>query len=255
MIFKYSLLTIFLLGSVIIGCENMAPDKTSTVITGEDVLTTLDSLSYRLSANGKAPIASEEVIQINEDMRRTVESIRSSKLLMEIYGIYKKNKHDFTLTLSDDKKLGVFSWHTRMNATGNKIKNIALYKNGGKLEPSSLYDTPITYHKIYQVESQKGEHLYILHGYVKSGDSHYSRLNAYILKNGYLEEVPAFPNNESSISIAQILKNPDFSDSLGFKVEMNGTRILFPEIRDTTIAEQFLAFNGKKYIREQRRRD
>src|SRR5690606_21370965 len=129
----------------------------------------------------------------------------------------------------------------RMDATGNRIKNIALYNSGDKLEPSSLYDTPITYDKIHQVESYKGETLYILHGHLASGDGHLFRLNAYTIKNGYLGEAPAFPDTESSMSVAQIFKNPDFSDSLGFKVEMNGSRILFPEMRDTSIVKHSLA--------------
>ncbi|WP_108425666.1 hypothetical protein [Flagellimonas amoyensis] len=249
MIFKYSLLTIFILGSAIIGCENMAPEKTNTTITGEDVLATLDSLSYRLSAN-KSPIGSEEVIQVNEDMRRTVESIRTPHLLTEIAEIYAYQKHAFTFTLSEDQKIGVFSWHTKMDATGNRIKNIALYNNGNDIEPTSLYDTPITYEKIHQVKSHKGKDLYILHGHLNSGDSHYFRLNAYTLRNGYMEEAPIFPNSESSLSFAQISNNPELSNSLGFKVEMNGIRILLPEIQDVPRAGHSLAFNGKKYLPE-----
>ncbi len=253
MIFKYSLFTIFILGSVIIGCENMAPDKTNTAITGEDVLATLDSLSYRLSANGKAPIASEEVIQINEDMRRTVESIRTPHLLTEMAEIYAHQKHAFTFTLSEDQKIGVFSWHTKMDATGNRIKNIALYDTGNAIEPTSLYDTPITYKKIHQVKSHKGEDLYILHGHLNSGDSHYFRLNAYTLRNGYMEEAPIFPNSESSLSIAQISNSPELSDSLGFRVEMNGIRILLPEIQNVPVIGRSLAFNGKNYSPEPKR--
>lgn len=249
MILKYSLLTIFILGSTIIGCENMASDKTNTAITGEDVLATLDSLSYRLSAN-KSPIASEEVIQVNEDMRRTVESIRSPHLLTKIAEIYAHQKHAFTFTLSEDQKIGVFSWHTKMDATGNRIKNIALYNNGNAIEPTSLYDTPITYEKIHQVKSHKGEDLYILHGHLNSGDSHYFRLNAYTLRNGYMEEAPIFPNSESSLSFAQISNNPELSDSLGFRVEMNGIRILLPEIQNVPTAGHTFAFNGKKYLPE-----
>lgn len=247
MIFKYSLLTIFILGSAIIGCENMAPNKTNATITGEDVLAVLDSLSHRLSA----PIASEEVIQVNEDMRRTVESIRSPHLLTEITKVYAHRKHLFTFILSEDQKIGVFSWYTKMDATGNRIKNIALYNNGNAIEPTSLYDTPITYEKIHQVKSQKGEDLYILHGHLNSGDSHYFRLNAYTLRNGYMEEAPIFPNSESSLSFAQIPNSPELSDSLGFRVEMNGIRILLPEIQNASIIGHSLAFNGKNYLPEQ----
>ncbi len=229
----------------------MLPKQESSPKTGKEVVASLDSLFHKLTTMDKRS-SSEETILLNESIRRTVESIRTSNLLTEIDEIYAQKKHDFTFTLSKDKKLGIFSWHTKMDATGNRIKNIALYNTGSSIQPSSLYDTPVTYDGIHQVKSLKGENLYILHGYINSGDSHYSRLNAYILKSGYLEEAPAFPNNESSISIAQIQKNPKFSDSLGFKIEMNGSRILFPEIRSNSIIQHSLAFNGKRYIREQR---
>lgn len=252
MIFKNPLPFLIFMGFLLMGCENMTHQETESPKTGEEVVATLDSLFHELASLEKnAPGLSDEVVQLNESIRRTVEDVRTSDLLMEINKVSAKKKHDYTFTLSDDKKLGVFSWRTRMDNTGNRIKNIALYGNGDNLEPSSLYDTPITYDKIYQVESYKGETLYILHGHLASGDGRYFRMNAYTIKNGYLEEAPAFPENESSISIAQILKNPGFSDSLGFKVEMNGSRILFPEMRDTSMIRQSLAFNGKRYMPEQ----
>lgn len=239
------------MGFLLMGCQNINHQHNEGPVTGEDVIASLDSLLYKLDIlEKKAPGLSEEVVQVNESIRRTVENIRSSDLLVDIGKEYASKEHEFNFALSEDKKLGVFSWHTKMNTSGNKIKNIALYSTGDKIEPSSLYDTPIIYDKIHQVESYKGETLYVLHGHLSSGDGHYFRLNAYTLKNGYLEEAPAFPDNESSMSIAKILKNPGLSDSLGFKVEMNGSRILFPEMRDTTIVEHSLAFNGKKYVPE-----
>lgn len=251
MILKPSFLTIACVGLLLIGCGNITDKNAKSPTSGKEVITVLDSLFQGL-ANLERPTQglSEDVVQVNENIRRTVENIRSSDLLAEIGKEFASKEHDFSFILSEDKKLGVFSWHTKMNTSGNKIKNIALYSTGDKIEPSSLYDTPIIYDKIHQVESYKGKNLYVLHGHLNSGDGHYFRLNAYILKNGYLEEAPAFPDNESSMSIAQILKNPKLSDPLGFKVEMNGSRILFPEMRDTTIVEHSLAFNGKKYVPE-----
>src|SRR5690606_23192084 len=192
----------------------------------------------------------EEVVQLNEKIRRTIEDIRPSGQLAEIAENYSPKGHGFSFTLSKDKKLGIFSWHTKMDASGNKIKNMALYQQGDRLEISSLFNSPIIYERIHQVESFKGEVLYVLQGKDDTGKGNFFRLDAYTLKNGLLEEAPAFPNNESSISIAQMDQETDPSDPLGFKVVMNGSRIIFPEIQGEDAGAHSLAFNGKKYVPE-----
>lgn len=248
---RFFFLTLVFGSMFFVNCTDKTEKNKQGKATGEEVIAVLDSLFYQLdNPEESAPGVSEDKVRVNENIRRTIENIRSSRLLAEIGKAYTAKSHKFSFVLSEDKKIGVFSWRTQMDASGNKIKNIALYQTADKVEPSSLYDIPIIYGKIYQVESYRGETLYILHGHDSTGNDKYFRLNAYTLKNESLEEAPAFPNNESSISISQIHKKPELSDPLGFKVEMNGARILFPEIQGTSTVEHSLAFDGKKYVQK-----
>ncbi|RIV68625.1 hypothetical protein [Flagellimonas aequoris] len=79
-------------------------------------------------------------------------------------------------------------------------------------------------------------------------------MNAYRLKNGYLEETPAFPNNESSIAINSLLDSSKMGPPSHFKIEMNGLRIMFHDQLDTSNVENILAFDGKKYVPEKEHR-
>lgn len=217
---------------------------------GKEAVATLDRLFLELAdlqEDGSG--ISEEVVKVNETIRRTIENIPYGQLV-ELGESYSHGKHGFTLALSEDQKLGIISWHTKMDASGNKIKNMALYDSGNQFEVSSLLGSPIIYEKIYQVETYKGEVLYVLHGKEHTGSGNYYRLDAYTLRDGQLELAPAFPNNESSISTAKMEENRDPSDPLGFKVVMNGSRIIFPDINGKAIKVQTLAFNGKNYVHE-----
>lgn len=234
----------------LLGCSG-TDQKDPIAENGKELVASLDLLFQELaSQEANSSELSEEVVQLNENIRRTIENIRPSGLLAEIGETYTHDGHGFSFTLSKDQKLGIFSWHTKMDASGNKIKNMALYGQGDRLEVSSLFSAPIIYEKIHQVESYKGEVLYLLQGKDDTGEGNFFRLDAYTLKNGLLEESPAFPNNESSISIAQMDEETDPSDPLGFKVVMNGSRILLPEIQGNATKAHALAFNGKKYVPE-----
>ncbi len=216
---------------------------------GKETVAALDDLFLKLADQEDSGSISEEVIKLNEAIRRTIENIPHGQLA-EIGENYSQGEHGFSLALSEDGKLGIVSWYTKMDASGNKIKNMALYESRDRLEVSSLLGSPIIYEKIHQVETYKGEVLYMLHGKDHTGPDSFSRLDAYTVRNGQLEQVPAFPNNESSISTAKLEEGTDPSDPLGFKVVMNGSRILFPDINGKVLKDQTLAFNGKKYVPE-----
>jgi len=233
-----------------VGCSG-SDQKKAPAESGKELVASLDRLFEELSTEDtNSSELSEEVVQLNEKIRRTIENIRPTGQLSEIAESYSKDAHGFSFTLSQDKKLGIFSWHTKMDASGNKIKNMALYDQGDRLEVSSLLSAPIIFEKIHQVESYKGQVLYVLQGKDDTGVGNFFRLDAYTLRDGLLEEAPAFPNNESSISIAQMDQETDPSVPLGFKVVMNGSRILIPEIQGDANEAQSLAFNGKKYVPE-----
>lgn len=233
---------------LLVGCSGSEQSE-AVPGNGKELVASLDRLFEELSAQRTNPSdLSEEVVRLNEKIRRTIEGIRPTGHLVEIAESCSEGGHGFSFTLSRDKKLGIFSWHTKMDASGNKIKNMALFDQGGRLAVSSLPSAPIIYDKIHQLKSYKGKVLYILQGSDNTAEGSFFRLDAYTLRNGQLEEAPAFPNNESSISMAQVDRESDPSDPLGFKVVMNGSRILIPEIRGEGTQGHSLAFNGKKFV-------
>src|SRR5690606_15601288 len=224
--FKTHLWIPILLGLCLMACSG-SDQGDNIPENGKETVAVLDGLFLELADQGENGSISQEVVTLNEAIRRTVENIPHGQLA-EIGENYTPGKHGFSLALSEDRKLGIISWHTKMDASGNKIKNMALYETDDRLEVSSLLDSPIIYEKIHQVETYKGEVLYVLHGKDHTGSDNFYRLDAYTVRNGTLEQAPAFPNNESSISTAKMEEGTDPSDPLGFKVVMNGSRILFP---------------------------
>lgn len=243
-------MALFLSLGSLVGCSGTEQGEPSPR-SGRELIASLDELFAELAA---IPLdstgLSQEAVQLNETIRRKIESIGPTKFLGEIGESYREGGHGFSFALSKDKKLGIFSWYTKMDASGNKIKNMAVYDQGDRLEVSSLSGMPIIYGKVHQVETYKDEVLYMLHGKDQNENGDVFRLDAYTLRHGQLEEAPAFPNNESSIAIARMVRATDPSDPLGFRVVMNGSRILVPNIPGKALKAHALAFNGRKYVPE-----
>jgi hypothetical protein len=84
-----------------------------------------------------------------------------------------------------------------MDCLGNQIKNIALYKTDNGVLTSSLYGTPMIYHRVSSNPMKKGN--YLLHSN--------STIKGYSISNGYLEE--------TSID----LKDASFADNQPFEDE------------------------------------
>lgn len=245
----YALLLFCLTALLAVGCSNR--NNSPQYSDGKEITQLLDSLFTKLEkAYSEANSNSERLVEINEKIRRAIERIDSPKLLDDILSGYDTKKHDFSFILSPDTKVCVFSWYTHMENSGNRIKNIALYHSNDKMVPTSLYGTPVIYSEINQIETYDGETIYLLQGNDSINQNKFYRLNAYLLKNGYLEETPAFPNNESSIAINSLLDSSKMGTPSHFKIEMNGLRILFQDQLDTSNVENTLAFDGKKYVLE-----
>ncbi|NDV43002.1 hypothetical protein [Flagellimonas sediminis] len=216
---------------------------------GTEINISLDSLFTKLESLSSMPNPNSEVlVEINEKIRRTIEHIGSQKLLAEIDAGYKTKKHHFSFILSDDKKIAVFSWPTRLENSGNRIKNIALYHSNDKMVPTSLYGTPIIYNGIHQLKMYDGTTLYLLQGQDSMQQKMLNRVNAYLLKNGYLEETPAFPNNETSIVTNGYSISSKMGPPCSIKIGIKGLKIQLQNVLDSSLAQNSLTFDGKKYV-------
>ena len=96
---------------------------------------------------------SDLAMLINEEIRKAVERINSQKFLREVYTAYESNSHQFTMAISDDAKIAVFSWDTGLEGAFPRIKNIALYQKNKKVIPTSLYGKPLYFHEIHTIVS------------------------------------------------------------------------------------------------------
>ncbi|WP_421807176.1 hypothetical protein [Flagellimonas sp.] len=122
----------------------------------------------------------DEIVSINESMRRIVENIRSAEKFDKLAKAYKTHRPNVKFAASEDGTFGVFSWRTKMDCLGNQIKNIALYKTDNGVLSSSLYGKPMIYHRVSSNPMKKGN--YLLHAN--------NTIKGYSISNGYLEETP-----------------------------------------------------------------
>ncbi|GAB4508984.1 MAG: hypothetical protein Tsb004_08670 [Allomuricauda sp.] len=139
----------------------------------------------------------DEIVSINESMRRILENIRSVEKFDKLAKAYKTHRPNVKFAISEDGTFGVFSWRTKMDCLGNQIKNIALYKTDNGVLTSSLYGTPMIYHRVSSNPMKKGN--YLLHAN--------NAIKGYSISNGYLEE--------TSID----LKDASFADNQPFEDE------------------------------------
>jgi hypothetical protein len=156
----------------------------------EVLLTQLNELDTTDCAN------LDEIVSINEKMRRIVENIRSAESFDQLAKTYKTQHSNVKFMVSEDMVFGIFSWRTKMDCLGNQIKNIALYKTDKGILASSLYGTPRIYHKVGSSSFKKGR-------YILYADN---LLKGYSISNGYLEEIQLGPNEASYV------KNELFED-------------------------------------------
>ncbi len=167
----------------------------------------------------------EKAVLINEQIRKTIERIQSKKLLKEVGKSYNTLGHDFTFTLSRDKKIGVFSWESRMQGAFHGIRNIALYTNKDKVVPTSLYGDSMIFQQIHTLKTGTKK-IYLLQGKGAAHDTNeFFRMDAYTINENGMELAKIFPNRQSSMV-----------SPLDFHVEMDGSLILKPETWGSTLA-------------------
>ncbi|MCL6265811.1 hypothetical protein [Flagellimonas myxillae] len=186
---------------------------------GQEVITYLDhcfSMLDNLEKNTADYI--KTVTDINVRIRKTIEGINSLELLKEVNKSYSLAKHEYLFTLSEDGKVAAFTWHSRMEESTLRIRNIALYASeDNKVVPTSLYGNPLNLYQIHTVEIDN-KPLYLFHGSTESNQKQSFRIDAYTINNNGLEQLAVFPNRNSSLTSA-----------LDFDVEMDASFILKAE--------------------------
>jgi len=156
----------------------------------EETLAELDGLLSRLHQIDNTDCKNlDEIVTINERMRRIVENVQTNEKFEGLIKSFDKTAHQIGFIFSGDKQFAVFSWQTKMDCLGNSIKNISLYKYEDKVKSSSLYGNPMVYHRIKSNKQDKKKTLYILEG----SSSNEKDLNditkkGYRITNGYLAE-------------------------------------------------------------------
>ena len=156
----------------------------------EETLAELDGLLSRLHQIDNTDCKNlDEIVTINESMRRIVENVQTNEKFEGLIKSFDKTAHQIGFIFSGDKQFAVFSWQTKMDCLGNSIKNISLYKYEDKVKSSSLYGNPMVYHRIKSNKQDKKKTLYILEG----SSSNEKDLNditkkGYRITNGYLAE-------------------------------------------------------------------
>lgn len=246
-------LTFFLL-LVLLSCSNQKIEnklyaKNFSFNNGKQVVDSLDLLLKKLSSidldNSSFP---ESGILINEKIRKTIEKVTTPKLLSEISTSYYYKKHDFTFAISDDQKIGVFSWDTRVGESLINYKNIALFTVNKKVVPTSLSGNPACYNEIYTLKTEGKYPIYLFHGWGRSSAiQYYYKVDAYTFRNEGIEETDIFPNSKNSITSYYNIKELDFESQMDFNIEKDGSLILKPESWGSTVVYRPIAFNGKKY--------
>lgn len=249
----FKTLTFFLL-LVSLSCSNQKIEnrlyaENFSFDNGKQVVDSLDILLQKLSnIDSDDSSFSESAILINEHIRKTIEKVKSSKILNEISTPYYYKKHDFTFAISDNQKVGVFSWDTRMGESLINYKNIALFTANKKVIPTSLSGNPACYNEIYTLKSEKKHPIYIFHGWGKSSAiDFFYKVEAYNFQNEDLEEANIFPDNKNSMTSHYNIKELGFESQMDFNIEKDGSLILKPEVWGSTVVYRPIVFNGKKY--------
>ncbi|MDF0705821.1 hypothetical protein [Flagellimonas okinawensis] len=155
-------------------------------LTGYEVLDKLDSLATRLNnLESKDCENIDEIVTINEQMRRIIEDIYSNNVLDELITAAHKETHQIVFASSEDKNVGVFSWESKLDCLGHNIKNIALFRSNNRVSTSSLYGKSMMYSEVSLLKNNNNKMLYQLKGTSHFGEN---KVNGYTISNGQLIE-------------------------------------------------------------------
>lgn len=182
---KYCLLLV-----LVVSCDFSNKSK-SEQLNAQEILAELNDLLLQLHQIDNTDCKNlDEIVTINENMRRMVENVQTTEKFEGLINAFDKKTHQIGFIFSEDEQFAVFSWRTKMDCLGNNIKNIALFKHNGTLKASSLYGNPMVYQYIKSHKMNDNKRVYILAG-SSSTDKGSNDLTqrGYTISNGYLAEL------------------------------------------------------------------
>ena len=203
----------FLLGCFLliffVGCKS-SDELDNRAFNAEETLAELDGLLMQLDQFDASDCENlNDIVTINERMRRIIEGIHSPKEFDELAGVFDAGKHKIGFLVSEDDLFGVFYWQTNMDCLGQSIKNIALYKSGDRLLVSSLYGKPMIYEKLTSEKMNQNKTIYLLHS--RASKQNQTVTKAYTIANTILVEsqIPPSEQRSNRHTISTIQKETD----------------------------------------------
>ncbi|MEM7486227.1 MAG: hypothetical protein AAF348_13550 [Bacteroidota bacterium] len=256
---KFTKVIPLLLLVILTNCkENGKPDKlyslTSVPERGRDIIYALDQQFENLSnLNQNDSDFHDLATTINKNIGNAIKKITSQSLLEEFNRFNYLKKHSYVFALSDDKKIGVFSWNTRLGSSMSDFKSIVLHVKNENVVHIYLDENSITYNEIYNLSGHRQKPIYLFQGWGKSSAyEYYYQIDAFSNDEGIFQPEPVFPENKSSLTSHYQLESLDFEAQMDFSIEKDGSLILQPEIWGEKVVYHPLEFNGttfeKKYL-------
>ncbi|MBS9464120.1 hypothetical protein KIM67_16985 [Flagellimonas sp. 389] len=225
---------------------------TSVPERGKDIIYILDQQFEDLwNIDQKASDFNDLAASINKDISTTIKKITTQSFLEEINRFNYLKKHSYVFALSDDKKIGVFSWNTRLGDSMGDFKSIVLHIKNDSVVHTYLNENSITYNEIYNIKINQQKPVYLFHGWGKSSDyEYYYQIDAFSNEEGIFQPESLFPDNKSSLTSHYQLENLDFEAQMDFSIEKDGSLILQPEIWGEKVVYHPLEFNDTDFERK-----
>ncbi|UII75711.1 hypothetical protein LV716_15835 [Flagellimonas sp. HMM57] len=236
--------------------ENGKSDKlyslTSVPERGKDIIYILDQQFEDLwNIHQNDSDFHDLATSINKDISTTIKKITTQSFLEEINRFNYLKKHSYVFALSDDKKIGVFSWNTRLGGSMGNFKSIVLHIKNDSVVHTYLNENSSTYNEIYNIKSNQQKPVYLFHGWGRSSAyGYYYQIDAFSNEEGIFQPEPIFPDNKSSLTSHYQLENLDFEAQMDFSIEKDGSLILQPEIWGEKVVYHPLEFNGTDFERK-----
>lgn len=189
--FKISIMTVMLL---LIAASAVSAQS----IEGIDnkLASYLDRIEYWSAHNGKDTMAGkgDSLVSINSDLATYIKHICLKMQPAVLRSLPKAEKKGLTVIVSDDDKLLLCSWDTKMGSSMRYYDNIAQYSTGKELKVVHMRDPSIDgdygsdYMSITTIHAKNNKAVYLVQDYcVLSMEDRSESIIAYIIEGGVLK--------------------------------------------------------------------
>lgn len=167
----------------------------------------------------------------------------------------------FSGLLSDDKRLCIFSWDTKMGGTMIDFTNTIIYSGNTRSyakkllagDPGTFADhSKIYFDSLVTYTNLSGEQIYIAKGSGRAASFMLFRvLKAFMIRDSVLtESVPVFPGNESEYWLSYDGNHYEEGDEAGDFIILPGREILVPLMKENDWPSgqyDTLIFDGRRF--------